>query len=167
MCPPLFKQSKQSLSEVENLYYKHRKGAASSSMPGPSASAASSGPQISPSTLRKTSIPTTPKLQSRGPGPASSSTRNQPSNHESDVFGGGLMTPPASGNTFPVHADNESFAAHPSLHAGLMAHQQRSPTMGLDGKGAATNNKGRSYADFWSKIGTAPGGSTTQVTDRQ
>lgn len=77
------------------------------------------------------------------------------------------MTPPASGNNFPHHSEMESFSGgNPSFSSGSLA-RQRSPTAGLEGKGGSSGtaaNKGKSYADFWSKIGTAGAG---QANDRQ
>jgi len=66
------------------------------------------------------------------------------------------MTPPASGGSFPSsHADRERDSLNASLSTGPM-NRQRSPTAGLEGKGTSSATKqGKSYADFWSKIGTA------------
>lgn len=139
---------------MENLYYRHYKAA----------TATPSG--LSPSTLRKGSIPSTPNklINIRSSIPAANSgphasKQNSSSGQDTDVFGG-LMTPPASGNTFPLHSERQSFGGNPSFASGLLG-RQRSPTAGLEGKGASSGsaaNKGKSYADFWSKIGTAGAG---------
>lgn len=160
-------QSKQSLSEVENLYYRHRKGSAS--VAGPST--LSSGPHQSPLSVRKSSVPSTPRLVGKPAPPKHASV-----GPESDVFGG-LVTPPASGGTFPIHGENDfAFSAGASYASGL----QRSPTAGLEvkasgagsgsGSGPGAGHKGKSYADFWSKIGApGPGQSTGRAasTERQ
>lgn len=66
------------------------------------------------------------------------------------------MTPPASGGTFPAsHTDRERESMNASFASGPVG-RQRSPTAGLEGRGApSTTKQGKSYADFWSKIGTA------------
>jgi hypothetical protein len=74
------------------------------------------------------------------------------------------MTPPTSGGVYPTHSDREAFSGNPSFSSGLMG-QQGSPTIGMEGKGSgAGNNKGGSYADFWSKIGNV---GPTQSGERQ
>jgi hypothetical protein len=152
-------QSKQSLSEVENLYYRHCKAIASSS---------TNGSNKSPSSLRKASVPSTPKLNSKTSGlaPSGPARTSLPGHgHDSDAFGG-LMTPPASGGTFPssLHtAERDGFQTNHSFTSGLMK-RDRSPTAGLDGKAGTTTSsmkQGKSYADFWSKIGTAGTGPGT------
>lgn len=143
----LILQSKQSLSEVENLYYKQSKGSTSAPSQG------NQGTQISPSARRKSTIPGTPNPPNKVTFTTTpDSSIKAIASHEQDVFGG-LITPPASGGTLPSQVEREFFT-NPSFASGLKG-QRRSPTAGLEGKGANATNKGKSYADFWSKIGTA------------
>ena len=139
--------SKQSLSEVENLYYKHRR--ASSSIPSPNAvqSGSIGISHYTPSTptpqWRTKTSPTVIRKASIGSGLAA------------DVFAG-LVTPPASGGTFPGGYDRykDLFSNHHSFASGL--NTQKSPSLNArSGTQQSSNRSGKSYADFWSKIGTS------------
>lgn len=177
--PSLSSQSKQSLSEVENLYYKHRR--ASGSRPSPNALSSQS-----PQTYRSGSVgigsgqkyhypPSTPTPQGRTKtsptaqrkpsiGGGSGMANNPNNNMTTDVFAG-LVTPPASGGTLPGVYDRykDLFSSNYSFASGLNA--QKSPSLnasnGRNGSQQSANKSGKSYADFWSKIGSSNVTSTT------
>lgn len=167
----LLHQSKQSLSEVENLYYKHRRASGTMTSPNaiPSKSpqayrsgsiGAGSGQRFhyTPSTptpqWRTKTSPTTTRKASIGGG--SGLTNNN--NMTADVFAG-LVTPPASGGTLPGGYDRykDLFSNHHSFASGL--NTQKSPSLnasnGRNNTQQSFNRSGKSYADFWSKIGSS------------
>lgn len=104
--------------------------------------------KTSPTTARKVSI-----------GGGSSMT--------ADVFAG-LVTPPASGGTVPGGYDRykDLFSNQHSFSSGL--NTQKSPSLnasnGRSGTQQSSNRSGKSYADFWSKIGSSNGAPSNNST---
>lgn len=150
--------SKQSLSEVENLFYKHRRVSGSGYSPNAS---------TTPSTrkLPSTSLPpppTTPTSSWRATSPTAKKFRVSSGSASAEGMGG-LVTPPASGNTLPI-ASSSSYDRRKTTNqqSPSSGHRKISISSGGGGSGGGGgnaggggNNSGRSYADFWSKIGGA------------
>lgn len=183
--PSCYTQAKQSLSEVENLYYRQNQGASSS--------AARSSSSTSPTGTNK-QAPVTPSAAADPPINSrlfkdAALKRSEPDG--GDVFGGyGLATPPASGGTQPSSYSLSSHATRRqsgsqtpvsppgSAQPVESAAVKRSPSKGLGSNASSFNAKSgaatqqpqsasslsgsrpaasgaTSYADFWSRVGSS------------
>lgn len=151
------------------MFYKHRRASGSGASPG---AVASTSPSASKTTQRHAHVPSTPVPNWR----TSPTVRRKASTgHTGEAFGG-LVTPPASGGTLPTGHDRykDLFGSQPSFASGLGG--QRSPSLTASGATVpgkpnpgtaggstqAAGASGKSYADFWSKIGGAPTGNAAQ-----
>lgn len=161
-------QTKQSLSEVENLYYRQKEGGPASTAARKSTSTSPNGPAAN----RSATAPATasnPSLGSRLF--TDNATSKRAELEDGDVFGGyGLATPPISGGTVPgaqtaSMAQNRARSASPSTTAQSETRTtKRSPNSGTTLRSVQhkasmpvmqSSNGVTSYADFWSRVGGA------------
>lgn len=149
---------------MENLYYRHREGDPTGARKSTSTS------PINPSTKGPATPGAASTLGSRLFKDATASKRTEV--EDGDVFGGyGLATPPTSGGTVPgaqtlAQKRGRSVSATPvspptaGATAGESGPNKRSPNNGTALRKSSmssmqTANGVTSYADFWSRVGSA------------
>lgn len=169
-------QSKQSLPEVENLYYRQNQSGTSTAIANTAAGARKSASTSPNNNNNSSKAPVTPSVAANqaqlaiGSRLFKDAAVKKMDAEGGDVFGGyGLATPPASAGSVPgatsyltskrgrsasstpISPPNTSTNSSASKGADA---QKRSPNSNTTGR-TATAGGATSYADFWSRVGSS------------